>query len=531
MDGPPLYLLDRLRANLAAARIPATAEDIEAVVQGRFLQGIDRAERLWESTPADTVPDYLKDWSPDASSPAPPQANGYGPPPEDSIAHLAPLVESRQVSPVELARTALDRIRQHESLNAFQLVLAEEALESARAAEREIGAGRYRGPLHGVPVAVKDLLAMEGTPTTAGSRLFEGWGGFDSAAVELLREAGAVIVGKTKLSELAYAPGSLNAHYGPTCNPWNPKHDAGGSSSGSTAAVNAGIVYMGLGSDTGGSIRIPASNCGVVGLKPTFGRVSLYGAVPLSWSLDHLGPITRTVTDAALTLDALAGHDPRDIRTRQRPAQPYSASVDGGVRRLRVGVVRSDGRDGPLASPEVLQAWQAGLEALRAEGAELVEIDLPELEELRYASGAILSIEAGTYHRARLRDRLQELGPFPRARLLSGFAYGQLTYVQAQQRRSVLRGRLEALFERLDVISTPTMPDPAPELGVNSAVTYTSPFNCLGWPCITVPVGLAPGRLPIGLQLAARPWDEPTVLRAARAVEAAGPWQGKRPEG
>jgi aspartyl-tRNA(Asn)/glutamyl-tRNA(Gln) amidotransferase subunit A len=280
-------------------------------------------------------------------------------------------------------------------------------------------------------------------------------------------------------------------------------------------------VFGALGSDTGGSIRIPASLCGIVGLKPTFGRVSLHGAVTLSWSLDHLGPLTRSVADAAIMLEALAGEDPRDPRTRSGPA-PVPDDLDAGVQGLRIGVLGDDGSGGPLAPAEVLAAWRAGLAALERNGAELVELDLPEMQALRTLYRVILAQEAAAYHEPFLRARLNEYGEFPRQRLLASYAYGPNAFVRAEQGRIAVRRRFDAIFERVDLLSTPTMPSGAPPLGVPAATTFTGPFNGLGWPAVTVPVGLTADGLPLGLQLAGKPWDESTVLRAARAVEVAG---------
>jgi aspartyl-tRNA(Asn)/glutamyl-tRNA(Gln) amidotransferase subunit A len=446
-----------------------------------------------------------------------------------SIFEIARLVRTRQVSPVELTEQALAAIDAIDpELNAFQCVLMEQALAAARAAEAEITSGAYRGPLHGVPVAVKDLLAIRDTVTTAGSAILgDNATGYDAAAVERLRGAGAVIVGKTRLSEFAYSPGSNNAHYGPTRNPWNPEHDTGGSSSGSAAAVAAGLVYGALGTDTGGSIRIPAALCGLVGLKPTHGRCSLHGCVPLSWSLDHIGPLARTVPDAALLLAVLAGHDPRDARTRARTSwQATAPDLDSGVRGLRVGVLHDDGSGRSLGTPEAMAAWRAGLDALEQAGARLIAVDLPQMEALRLLNGTILVLEAATYHQPWLRSRLLDYGPFPRRRILHAYAHAPLALAQAGQARTVLRRACDQIWERVDLLSTPSMPTTAPLLGVPATITFTAPFNCLGWPAITVPVGFSPGMdLPLGLQLAGKPWDEMTVLRAARAVEVATVWR------
>ena len=532
-------LVARLRANLALADIPATDADLEGIVAGGFLRTIPAFERAVSSIDTSTIPDYLHAWGEHDSDHAFPEpatletrpssaaSAGIESPRGPTLLDVASLIRTRAVSPVEVTRQSLATIeRQDPLLNAFQLVLAEQALQAARQAEAEILGGNYRGPLHGVPVAVKDLLAMDGTITTAGSRILPGHvRDFDATAVERLRVAGAVIVGKTRMSEYAYSPGSNNAHFGSTSNPWNLQRDSGGSSSGSAAAVAAGLVYAALGSDTGGSIRIPAAFCGIVGLKPTFGRVSLHGAVPLSWSLDHLGPLTRGVDDAATLLGVLAGADSRDVRTRRISAVDWMPRPEqaNGLRGLRIGVLRDDGGATPLASEEILIAWRSGLDALTAMGVELVECDVPELQILRLVGSAIIALEASTFHLPALRTRLKEYGEFPRRRLLAAFAYDSRALLQAQQLRGVLRARCHTAIEGIDVLSLPAMPIVAPALGIPAPTTLTLPFNVLGWPAISVPLGKSADGLPVGMQLVGRPWDEAGVLRVARSVEAAHP--------
>jgi Asp-tRNA(Asn)/Glu-tRNA(Gln) amidotransferase A subunit family amidase len=536
----PVAIIDRLRANLAAAGIAVDEADIAGMAEKGLLRNPVAFEELDRRLDRDLLPDYLDALAASALLPiapprpssalsagAMPSRNGGHP----TIVEIAERVKGREVSPVELTQQAIERINERDQvLNAFQCLLVDEALVSARAAEDEIRAGQYRGPLHGIPLAVKDLLAMTGTITAAGSRILGDWrANFDAAGVERLRQAGAVIVGKTRLPEFAYSPGSNNAHYGPTLNPWNLGHDTGGSSAGSGAAVADGLVFAALGSDTGGSIRIPAALCGIVGLKPTFGRVSLYGAIPLAWSLDHLGPMTRGVADAALLLQALAGHDPRDRRTHSAPAPLPAFDLDAGVLGLRIGVLREDGTGIPLGRPEVLGAWHAGLATLERQGGSLVELDLPEMRDLRTVNGAIIALEAAAYHEPWLRDRLQDYGEFARQRLLTSFAYAPNALVRAQQARSQIRRRFDAIFDSVDLLSTPTVPYGAPELGVPAATVFTGPFNALGWPTVSVPVGMAEGRLPLGMQLAGRRWDEARVLQAARVLEVEGPWPGGRP--
>lgn len=527
----PGRIVDRMRANLLQAGIPIAEGDVGRILELGLLRTAHAFDALERSAPSDRLPDHLREWGGGAPSPAipsgpttpaaagmPPATGAVSPP--DSIAALAARIRVRQVSPVELAERALARIAERDpELNAFQLVLAGPAREAARAAEREIAAGGYRGPLHGVPLAVKDLFDLAGTPTTAGSKFHGGRPcDADSAVVERLRAAGAVIVGKTRLAEFAYSPGSNNAHYGPTRNPHDPSRDTGGSSSGSGAAVASGMVVAALGSDTGGSIRIPGSLCGIVGLKPTRGRASLRGAVPLSWSLDHVGPMTRTVTDAATMLQVIAGPDASDPRASAVPVAAYLDGIEGGVRALRIGVLAADGEADGLDTLEAFRPWRAGLEALAGAGATLVPVDLPVLAPLRVLNYALLAMEAAVFHAPALRDRSADYGEFARLRLLAAHAYSPGAYLRAQQARAECRHRFEQGCAGFDLLSTPTMPGTAPALGVPASTRFTAPFNILGWPAITVPVGTIEG-MPIGLQLAGRPWEEATVLRAARVVE------------
>ena len=563
-----------LRANLRAAGIPAREEDIERVV----AEGIaDRAAvfRAFLAAGDDCIPDYLSGWSlagPDApgdDEPAkglaagtPPTAARAGadsacqeardtdtgkaaqthlrtsPPGWDdrerwpaTIAELAPLVRAGAVSPVELTEHALTRIEEDDGrANAFQLVLAEEARAAARRAEDEVAGGRWRGPLHGVPVAVKDLLAMRDTVTTSGSRILaDHVTDHDAAAVERLRAAGAVIVGKTRLSEFAYWPGSTNPHYGPTPNSRDPTRDAGGSSSGSAAAVARGMVYAALGTDTGGSIRIPAALCGVVGLKPTFGRASLYGCATLAWSLDHVGPLARSVEDAALVLGAIAGLDSRDARTRPAPplvAADLTGDPVGGARRSRAGLsglrvgVPGDLHLGAPLQDAASRSWARANRALERAGATLVEVDLDEIHMLRQVAVLTLGVEAAAHHAPLLRVHYDDYGEFCRGRLVAAFTFSAQDFLGAQRLRHWIRGRWDAACRHVDLLSLPCQPGVAPLLDMPASTDLTNLFNALGWPAISVPCGDGEHGLPLAVQLVAKPWDEATLVRAARAVEA-----------
>ena len=536
-------IVDRLRRNLQGLDIELPESDIQAMAEGGLLKPILAFEEATRGLSAKSLPAYLssgshceeEDHSPPSpagslprSRPSPKIDLGSAGPAGAPAYALSELLASGEVSPRELVEEALARVEEGDrSLNVFQLRLDEEAREAALAAEKEIGAGRRRGALHGIPVAVKDNLDMAGKPTRAGSIILgEKAAISDSTAVARLRAAGAIILGKTRMSEFAYSPGSNNDHYGPTRNPRCPACDAGGSSSGSAAAVSSGMAPLALGTDTGGSIRIPASFCGIVGLKPSFGALSLQGAVSLSWSLDHLGFLARYVKDVALLMDALAGLDTLDARTMTRPRTepplfPGLAALEGrGLRGLRVGILRDDGSGRALASEEILSAWKSGLAALEAQGASLVEIDLPELQALRTLNGSVLAMEAAAFHLPMIRSRLADYGDFTRLRLLAGLGYGPVDFIKAQQWRSLVGGSCGAIFKRVDILTMPTMSAPAPALGSPPRLTFTAPFNTLGWPAISIPAARSKEGLPIGIQLVAKPWDEVGLLRAALVAEA-----------
>ncbi|MBI2910868.1 MAG: Asp-tRNA(Asn)/Glu-tRNA(Gln) amidotransferase GatCAB subunit A, partial [Chloroflexi bacterium] len=341
-----------------------------------------------------------------------------------SIGELAPLLKSRQLSPVELTRGFLDRIDALDHrVHAYITVTADRALADAQAAADAIGRGDYRGPLHGIPIALKDLLVTGGIRTTAHSQLLAGWvPAADGAIAARLREAGTVLLGKLALSEFAYGD-SNPAIAPPARNPWDLERAPGFSSSGSGAAVAAGLCAASVGSDTGGSIRQPAALCGIVGLKPTYGRVTRRGGLPLAWSLDHFGPLTRTVEDAALVLQALAGHDPEDPTSSPAAVPDYRAALEPAPRGLRVGVPRAFFFDrGPEVDPQAVDAVEAGLRLLERLGVQLEEVHIPSLPYCRAAQSLILMTEARAYHARTLRDRPQDLGPLLRHRLrLAGF--------------------------------------------------------------------------------------------------------------
>ncbi|MGB9737247.1 amidase [Chloroflexus sp.] len=523
---PHDMIIDRLRAALRAVGIPATEADFAGIIEKGFLARFPDVERLLDAVDQEQLPDMLDAASlPPASSPP----NGGIPADDDptTILGIATQLQRRTISPVELVEQALERIATHDAdLNVFQIVMAESALADARAAETELATGKIRGPLHGVPVAVKDLFDVAGYPTAAGSRIrADVMATTDATVVERLRAAGAIVIGKTRMSEFAYSPGSNNAHYGPTANPYDRQRDSGGSSSGSGVATATGMVFAALGTDTGGSIRIPAAHCGIVGLKPTHGRVSLAGGFTLSWSLDHAGPMTRSVSDAALMLSVLAGPDPRDPRTL-RPAPDFTGGgLVAGVRNLRVGLLTADGSGQPMAEAAELAAMQRVADVLAGQGAIVIPLELPELEALRLLNQALLAMEAAALHLPWLRIRLDDYGEFMRHRILAAFIYSPVDVTRVQQARAIFRRRVAARLAEVDLLITPTVPGPVPALGGPTPTSFTGPWNFLGWPALSLPAMLGTDDLPHAAQLVARPWNEPLLLRAAFAAEQAlGRW-------
>ncbi len=520
--------LTLVRQNLAALGVTPADEELEqARAEGFLATALAFHQLATGELAAEDLPDLLRDRTP-LPAEAPPVPRSSPDPLPDMLA-LAARLRRGETTSRELVEQALQRIAEHDTtLNAFQVVFADQALAEAEAADAELARGIDRGPLHGLPVALKDLVDVAGVPTTAGSAVLAGRvAQHDAAVVERLRAAGAIIVGKTRLPEFAYAGSSTNPHYGPVRNPRAPDYDTGGSSSGSAAAVGAGMVVMAIGSDTGGSIRIPAAYCGLVGLKPTFGRVSLVGVFPLAWSLDHLGPITRTVADAAVSLAAITGVDPRDPRTRSVPLPDLASAAQAERLLHRIAVVRSLANGEPPADPDIQRALVPALHSLAQAGATLVPLDLPELLELRVLSAAVAQMEIAALHGPLARAWWERYGEFFRLRLLGCFAYPSWAYVVAQRLAARARDRFAARLAEhgCELLALPTAPNTAPPLGQWSPRSswLTSPFNLLGWPAISVPAGTARDGLPVGLQLVAPPWREDLVVAAASIVERAQP--------
>ncbi len=451
-----------------------------------------------------------------------------------SISELSVRLRRREVSPVEITQDRLGRIeRLNPALNAFITVMGESALAEARQAEAEILRGGWRGPLHGVPVALKDLIDTSGVRTTAASALYKDRvPDRDAEVVRRLQQAGVVIVGKNNLHEFAYGGSSLVSYFGDVHNPWAVERIAGGSSGGSAAAIVAGLAYAAIGTDTAGSIREPAALCGCVGLKPTYGRVSSRGVIPLSLSLDHVGPLAATVEDAAIVLQAIAGYDAADITTADVPVADYVSSLREGAKSLRVGVLRGYFYDD--LDPEVASAMEHALRGIATLAGEIrdVQLDVPTDRTLQAA-------ESYAYHAENVAKMPELYQPETLRRIRSGEKVSAAEYIQRRRELEEARRRISAIFADVDVLVTPTMPIPAPaiaDLKVDpdalrpaelKLLRNTRPFNVWGLPAISVPCGFTQSGLPIGLQIAGPHWREDLVLRLGHAYEQATAWHGR----
>ena len=462
-----------------------------------------------------------------------------------SAAELAGLIESRQVSPVTAAEAYLERIAAVDGrLRSYITVTGELALAAARRAEAEIAAGQYRGPLHGLPVAVKDQFHTAGIRTTGGSAILRDFvPAEDATAMARLKDAGAALLGKLNMSEFAMADIYQHA-YGTPRNPWDTARNPGTSSSGCGAATAAFLCATSLGEDTGGSIRGPANFSGLVGLRPTYGRVSRYGVMGGSWSMDTVGPISRTVEDAALTLQAIAGYDPQDPYTRDVPVPDYRAALTGDIGGLRVGVVR-ERMEAPNLDPEMRDAVTAAIGMLGELGAAVREVSLPLAPSAGAVTMAIIGVEWASLHRKVFEANLAEMDHNNRIRFLTGEVIPAPAYNKAQKLRALLRRQVLAALDDVDVLALPSGVGPAPLVesvpgvpskefalaGLNARISFTGPFNLAGVPAISVPCGFTASGLPLGLQLAGRPFDEGTLFRAAHAYERVTDWHRRRPAG
>ncbi|MBA2288524.1 MAG: amidase [Ktedonobacteraceae bacterium] len=457
-----------------------------------------------------------------------------------TLAEAAKLIEQRHISPVELTEAYLARIEHiNPRLNCFITLTAEAALEQAKTAGDAIGRGEYRGALHGIPVALKDVFETRAVRTTAGSRILAEYvPEIDCAVVQRLNTAGAILLGKLNMYEWAMKASNDNPYFGTCYNPWDLARSPGGSSGGAGAALAADLCCGALGSDSGGSTRIPAAFCGVVALKPTYGRVSKQGVIPLSWSLDHVGVMARRVRDVALLFQAIAGYDAGDPYSINMPTDNYLASLDEGIRGWRIAVAYETFFSGyKKNNDEVVQAIEQAIATCRHLGASIRNIELPRANEAGYMNSLILTSEAAAYHHQRIQEQPQDFGADTLDSLESGAAFSALDYALARREQVLFRHQLERLLADHDLLLTPTTPDAAPlydepddsKVLRPSATSYTSPFNLAGLPALSLPCGFTRAGLPIGLQLVARPWAEAVLLRAGQAYEQATGWHLRRP--
>ncbi|MBL8228604.1 MAG: Asp-tRNA(Asn)/Glu-tRNA(Gln) amidotransferase GatCAB subunit A [Bryobacterales bacterium] len=449
-----------------------------------------------------------------------------------TILEAAEALRKGQTTSEELTRVCLARVDRLSHLNAFVTVLADRAIADAQRLDAQRRQGIDLGPLHGIPIALKDVFETKGLRTTCGSRLFANHTSqHDAAVAERLAAAGCVLIGKTNMHELAYGITSSNPHFGAVRNPWDPDRIPGGSSGGSGAAVAAGMALMAMGSDTGGSIRIPAAFCGTVGLKPTYGRVSRFGVMPLDFTLDHMGPLTRSCRDAALVLECLAGVDERDHTCANRPVDKYLPEAEASVQGLRIGLPENFYFE--RIDPEVRGLVEALARRLEEIGATVVPVRVPDIDGLNVVGRVILLVEASATMEPFLHRR-EDFGPdvlalFDQGRLLAG-----TQYVQAQRRRRMFQADFAKLFQTVDCLLTPTAPMPAPKIGATvveisgkeedirlAATRYVRGVNVLGLPALSLPCGLVDA-LPVSAQLIGRPFEEALLLRIGAALEDAG---------
>jgi aspartyl-tRNA(Asn)/glutamyl-tRNA(Gln) amidotransferase subunit A len=453
-----------------------------------------------------------------------------------TIAEASRLIETRQVSPVELTRACLDRIAELDpTLNCFIRLTPERAIEDARAAEARAVRGERRGALDGIPIGHKDIYGTAGIATTGHSKLLQDWVPTqDATTVRKLAEAGTVMLGKLSTHEFAFGGPSFDLPWPPARNPWNPDHFTSGSSSGTGAAVAAGLILGGTGSDTGGSIRGPAALCGIAGIKPTYGLCSRAGILPLSYSLDHAGPLAWTVEDCALLLQATAGHDPADPASADRDVPDYAATLEDGVRGLRIGVARNWHEQDRPVSPAVQAGIDRAVAIWQAAGASVRDVALPSLFDFQAANFVILTAEAFSLHEPWMRERFHDYGQRLRDRMAFGALFAATDYIQAQRFRRELCAATASAMTDLDLVLTAGAPEEAPRLDDVprwdlQRPGFTAPMNQTGWPAMCVPSGFGVGGLPVGIQIAAKPFREDLLFRAAQVFEREASERDRRP--
>ncbi len=460
-----------------------------------------------------------------------------------SLTEVARAIAMKQLSSHEVTRACLHRISQWQPhLNAFMAIEAEAALKAADAADAALAKGGLRGPLHGVPLAHKDMYYDAGRVVTCGSLIRRDFvATTTSTALQRLKDAGQIRLGALHMAEFAYGPTGHNSHYGPVCNPWNPAHITGGSSSGSGSAVAARLTFAALGSDTGGSIRMPAHFCGVTGLKTTYGRISRAGAMPLSQSLDTVGPLARSAEDCALLLSIMAGPDPEDPTASSEPVTDYVAATKGSLKGLKIGVPTSYYVDDLDA--EVARALDETIAVLKREGADIVKVELPDQRQLSAASQLVLAAEAAAFHKRWLIERSGDYSPQVLMRLQNGLAIPAVTYLEAMRWRAPALAAHHAATAAVDAVIAPASPMPAPTIaesdvgaGPNAGALlqrltlFTRPVNYLGLPSLVVPTGFTNGGLPVGMQLIGRSFDEATLLTIGAAFQRATDFHERVPK-
>jgi aspartyl-tRNA(Asn)/glutamyl-tRNA(Gln) amidotransferase subunit A len=451
-----------------------------------------------------------------------------------TIHELSDQIRTHEVSPVEVTEQLLKRIELlNPKLNAFVTLTAELAMAEARQAEKDIMNGEYKGPLHGIPIVHKDLYYTKNIRTTASSKILKDFvPDYDATTVAKLHEAGTILLGKVQTHEFASGATTQSPHFGPCKNPWNLDRVPGGSSGGSGAAVAAGLAYMGTGSDTGGSIRIPAACCGIVGMKPTYGRVSRYGIFPMAWSLDHAGPLTRSVKDAALCLEAMAGFDPKDESTVDIPVPRYIDSLLPTLKGIKIGIPTSYYYED--LEPEVEAALHAAIATFKELGAEIIDVSLPKIEYAASALSAVLLGEITAIHEQWMDTRIEDYGPDVRLMLERGRSLPASTYLQGQRARHLIVQDFLNAFSEVDVLLTPATPLTAPrpndfEGGMRLA-KLTAPTNLTGLPSLSMPCGFSSEGLPINLQIIGKPFDDSGVLATGYVYEQNTPWHSRHPE-
>lgn len=459
-----------------------------------------------------------------------------------SVTEIAPLIENKDISPVELTKAVLDHAEKNdEKINAYISFRREKALEDAKKAEQEIINGNYRGIYHGIPMGIKDNIYIKGEVTTMAAKIHHDFvPSYNATVIDKLNEAGAIIIGKLNMHEYAWGATTNNPHYGPCRNPWDLEYIPGGSSGGSGAALIAHMTMATLGTDTGGSVRIPAATNGIVGLKQTYGRVSNYGSFPLAWTLDHIGPMTKTVKDAAALLEVIAGYDPKDSTTVNVPVDQYLDGITGDVKDLVIGINEEYFFNN--VDNDIEQAVRNKIRQLEKEGARIQEVDIPSLQFSEWAVMTTIISEPAAIHQQNHLNRPEDFGEDLQFLFDLGELPSAVDYIHAQQIRRHLKQDFQNVFENIDVLITPTLPIQTPKIGADTVelngeevgvldhiIRFTGPFNITGLPALSVPCGFK-GHLPIGIQIVGKPFDEKTILNVGYAIEQMNPLEGRIPD-